>query len=114
MKLIILTIAIILSVNLYSQNLPVADDNTLYCVQILSTRNPQAFKFNDYIHDTIYIESVDISGITWYRLFVISDNQADCGMLHSYYSKMFGTCLFQIRKKQDLNKWHILDRHIVY
>ena len=110
MKSIILTTLFILgSLILMGQS-----SQNLYCVQIMSTRNPQMFEYDKDINDTIYLERVEIKGVTWYRLMVVAYNEADQGMLHTYYSKKFGKCLMEIRNHNCLFVWQILDRKIVY
>jgi hypothetical protein len=80
----------------------------------MSTRNPQMFEYDKDVIDTVYLERKVINDVTWYRLMVVAYNEADQGMIHTYYSKKYGKCLMEIRDYNSLFVWQILDRKIVY
>ncbi len=110
MRSIILTALLVLgSLILMGQS-----NEKLYCVQIMSTRNPQMFEYDKDVIDTVYLERKVINDVTWYRLMVVAYNEADQGMLHTYYSKKYGKCLMEIRDYNCLFVWQMLDRKIIY
>jgi len=90
MNKILLIVLLFVSTFIFSQS-----NDTLYCVQILSTENPHLIKKRDvnFLLDTAYVEYAKINGKHMYRILYVYEDPMERDVAHyswlRAYSKSF-------------------------
>jgi hypothetical protein len=89
--------------------------NKFYCVQFLSTQNPQLLRMEhvNLLGEPIMVEQVIINKITYNRIMLVYNNEIDAKIaLDAYLGAGFPYSLICIRTKEQVDKMFLLYEHL--
>lgn len=105
---ILILVLLLIQVFVYAQpKTETPQQEKYYCVQILSTQNPQLLtkEHVEFIGDPAFLEPVIVNGVTYYRVMLIYDNEIEARItLDLVLGSGYQFSLICIRNKQQVDK----------
>ena len=111
MKTLTIILALFLSVTAFSQE--TAKTGLYYCVQVLSTENPELLKPNQFnmMYEPAMVENVEVNGRNYYRIIFIYDSvDMQDSALHNW-KHQHKNAIRVTRTKEQISKMYPLFTH---
>lgn len=105
MKNLIFIISMLVSVITFAQN-----NDTLYCVQIMSTENPHLIKKKDvnFLLDTAYVEYAKVNGKDMYRILYVYDDKEVRDISHYSWLRVYTKAFKCTRTRKEFENMYPL------